>query len=614
MRRRIAIGIWLSLVAAVSVARGEPSWQKAGLDERQAAAHVLNRLTYGPRPGDLERVLELGIERWLALQLAAGLDDERLERRLAGLPGADLSAAAVAATYPPAGQFLNEARQAGVLPEGFDPRLLRADPSGSADLRRGLVRFARERGYRPQRELLVTLMTQKLERALHAENQLVEVLTDFWFNHFNVALSDRQCRIYVLAYERDAIRPHVLGRFRTMLGATARHPAMLLYLDNALSTAAEDDRTTLDEFMSLRGLDGRRLRRGAGRRRPDRPQGLNENYARELLELHTLGVDGGYGQEDVIAAARAFTGWTVLPGGPRRQRLDGRLQRALASGAGFVAEDGFLFRADAHDAGPKRVLGRHMPAGRGIEDGEEVLDLAAAHGSTGRHLARKLAARFVADEPPPALVERLARVYRDTGGDLRWMMTSLVESEEFWSPQAVGQKMKSPLELAVSALRALDGEVRDPRQLVDWIARMGQPLYDHLAPTGYPDRAAHWVSTGSLLNRMNFGLALAGGRIEGVRLELLAVAGGREPESRSAALETYLQLLLPERDLSSSFERLGALVGAEDLAGRVERGAPPSAARSALAEAAAGDPLAAAPTALEQVVGIILGSPVFQRR
>ena len=574
MRSRVALLALLLTVVAVPVPGGEePIWRRAGLSDRQAAVHLLNRLTYGPRPGEIDRVLATGIDRWLDQQLAASLDDSALERRLAKLPGMRLSAAEIADVYPPPGRFLREARAAGALSEDLDPRTLRDDPTdpNAMAARVGLMRFARENGYRRQRELVATLMTQKLMRALYAENQLHEVLTDFWFNHFNVALTDPQCRAYLLAYERDAIRPYVVGSFRDMLGATARHPAMLLYLDNAMSTADEGAPTTLPA----------RTRRRRGRRpASERPQGLNENYARELLELHTLGVDGGYGQGDVVAVARAFTGWTVLPPARARQRLGARLEWALASDVGFVAEDGFLFRADVHDSGSKSVLGRRLSGGRGIEDGEEVLDLVAAHPSTSRHLARKLAIRFVADEPPPELVDRLGRELRANGGDLGRTLRALVESEEFWATEAVGEKIKSPLELAVSALRGGGGELTDASELVEWIGRMGQPLYAFQAPTGYPDRGEFWVNAGALLNRMNFGLALAAGRVDGALLDPLTLTGGREPESRQAALETYLTLLLPELDPAPALARLSPLIADGE----------------------------------RQVVGVILGSPEFQRR
>ncbi|HEX2643829.1 MAG TPA: DUF1800 domain-containing protein, partial [Thermoanaerobaculia bacterium] len=243
-----------------------------------------------------------------------------------------------------------------------------------------------------------------------------------------------------------------------------------------------------------------------------RSRGLNENYARELLELHTLGVDGGYTQQDVTEVARAFTGWTVLPAG--------RLGEAGRRGRlGFEVDGQFLFRADAHDAGKKVILGRSFPAGRGIEDGEAVLDLVASHPATARHLAAKLAVRFVSDQPSPALIDRLAQVYRTSGGDTRAMLAALASSPEFWKRETVGAKIKSPFEVVASALRSTGAQVEDPREALEWIAKMGQPLYAAPAPTGYPDRAEAWVNTGALLQRMNFGLELAAGRVRGVEVD-----------------------------------------------------------------------------------------------
>ena len=455
-------------------------WKQAGLTEREAAAHLLSRFSYGPRPGEIDRVVKMGLERWFERQLAARQAEPHLER-LDELPALSMPAAEIARTYVP-------------------PR-------------------RRQPGDHSPRELVGQLMTQKLWRATEAENQLAEVMTDFWFNHFNVSLTDNQARGYVLSYERDAIRPDSLGDFRDLLGATARHPAMLLYLDNAQSAAPAEAVTTLETEIE------RRPRRPNAKRK--QPQGLNENYARELLELHTLGVDGGYTQDDVIQVARAFSGWTLMPPGARRREAEEKLRRARrAGGLGFVVDGELLFRADWHDAGEKVVLGRKLPAGRGIEDGEEVLDLLARHPATARHIARKLAVRFVSDEPPQALVDRLAGVFRKSGGDTREMLRALAASPEFWSRKAVGAKIKSPFELAASALRATGGRVEDPRELLGWLSRMGQPLYACQAPTGFPDRAEAWINAGSLLQRMNFGQQLAAGRVDGVDIDAgLAIPG-----------------------------------------------------------------------------------------
>lgn len=603
-------------------------WREAGLTEAEAAAHLIDRLTFGPRPGEIEHVVKIGLETWLHRQLDAADPDVYLSSRLAGLWSLNLDVREFPDTYPNPGMVLREATEAGILPSGVDPRRM-DDPRASREARRTVMDWARDQGYRSQRVLVGELMTQKLYRALYSENQLQEVLIDFWFNHFNVSLTDNQARVYVLSFERDAIRPHVLGDFDAMLTATARHPAMLLYLDNAQSTADPGEKTTMEGYMQDRGgrYGGRASRRAQQRRQRDgRPQGLNENYARELLELHTLGVDGGYSQDDVVEVARAFTGWTVYPPRALREPQAGRLDRALSSGAGFYAEDGFLFRADAHDAGKKKVLGKTLAPGRGVEDGEEVLQLLGAHPSTARHLATKLATRFVSDEPQSDLVDRLARVIRSTEGDLRQVMEALMESPEFWDEGVRHQKIKSPFELTVSALRVLDAEVIYPRETVEWIDRMGQPLYSYQAPTGYPDRADFWVNSGALLNRMNFGLALAAGEIDGVEFDLAALNGHREPASRPEALRAYVPLLLPERDPSPTIAMLEPMVLDSRLSDKVDQAAPELASESVFdaseVELMKGeDPTEpesrrdrGEPMALEQVVGVILGSPEFQRR
>jgi uncharacterized protein (DUF1800 family) len=609
-------------------------WRESGFTEREAAAHLIDRLTFGARPGDIDETVAMGLDRWVEHQLAAELKETSLDGYLEGLDSLDLPVREYPAVYPNPGQVIRQAQDAGIVPEGQDPRQIQDDRE-RRQFRRDIFRWAQQEGIRFQRELLGEMMVQKLMRATYSENQLSELLTDFWFNHFNVSITDNQARVYVLAYERDAIRPNVLGDFDVMLESTAKHPAMLMYLDNAQSTAGDGDPTTMDEFRTA--MQRRGGRRGA-RGRPsvggdsgvgrNRPQGLNENYARELLELHTLGVDGGYDQSDVTEVARAFTGWTVYPPEFLLERVGDRLDRALRSGAGFVAEDGFLFRADAHDAGKKSILGARFPAGRGVEDGEEVLSMVATHRSTAEHLATKLAARFVSDDPPQSLVDRLSSVFLRTDGDLMQTMIALVESPEFWNPDVRGQKIKSPFELAVSALRALDADIDQPRATVEWIAQMGQPLYAYQAPTGYPDRAEFWVNTGALLNRMNFGLALAAGEVQGVEIDLLAINDFEEPASRLDALETYVPLLLPERDPAATVALLEPMVLEPTLGKRVEQAVPEApeqpdvfdeemglfAEEELFAEVSPQPSRQSLSAGLEQVVGVILGSPEFQRK
>jgi uncharacterized protein (DUF1800 family) len=626
-------------------------WRAAGLTERQAAAHMLNRFAFGPRPGEVDAVAKMGIERWFERQLGGNLPDAKVEEELQPLSALHMATAEIVRTYPPPGLVLRQAREAGILPEDVAPKELQGD--AKKELRQKVIAWGREQGYRPEKELTEQLMVQKLTRAVDSENQLSGVMTDFWFNHFNVSLTNGKARAYLLPYERDAIRPYALARFRDLLDATAKSPAMLLYLDNAQSAAPEGATTTMQDEIRKRPMragGGRFAKRGArdgaaakGKGKKG-PKGLNENYARELMELHTLGVDGGYSQQDVVEVARAFTGWGVMPSGKNREQAENRLARVeKAGGLGFHSEGEFLFRADQHDAGEKTILGTRLPAGRGIEDGEAVLDLLAANRATAKHIASQFAVRFVSDQPPQALVDRLTDVYLKTGGDSRRLLIAIAESPEFWSKEAVGAKVKSPFELAASALRATGAHLDDPTATLKWIARMGQPLYAYQAPTGYPDRADAWVNTGSLLNRMNFGLQLAAGRVKGVDLDLTALDGGHEPESREAALKTYSALLMPGRDLTATLKLLTPMVTDPNLAKKVDKASLKEPAKSSAGGDAGEEMLAGGsemgmsaktvktvkvrgqlgakepidkrpPTPLEQVVGVILGSPEFQRR
>jgi uncharacterized protein (DUF1800 family) len=359
---------------------------------------------------------------------------------------------------------------------------------------------------RKNQEVFDQLQAQKLLRAVYSERQLQEVLTDFWFNHFNVDARKIEDRPVVVEYERDAIRPHVLGRFRDLLGATAWNPAMLFYLDNWLSTAPPVP-------PAQPGVRSRTRTTAP----PPKPagRGLNENYGRELMELHTLGVDGGYTQHDVVEVARCFTGWTM------RNPHDGT---------------GFAFNDKMHDHGKKRVLGHTIKAGRGIEDGEEVLDLLARHPATARFIATKLVRHFVADDPPSALVDRVAKVFRRTDGDLRAAMLTILTAPEFFAPTAYRAKVKDPLEFVASALRATNASITNVRAFVGAISGMGEPLYQYEAPTGYGDRASVWVNTGALLSRLNFAVGFAANGLNAASVDLTS-AGADMPAFAIALLD-----------------------------------------------------------------------------
>ena len=326
----------------------------------------------------------------------------------------------------------------------------------------------------PQAMVAQDLMEAKLLRAVYSNRQLQEVLADFWYNHFNVFIEKGDDRYLVTAYERDAIHPHVLGKFEDLLRATAQSPAMLFYLDNWESVGAQSP---------------------AGIRRQ---RGLNENYGRELLELHTLGVDGGYTQKDVTEVARCFTGWTIRQ--PQR-----------------AAE--FEFNPRMHDDGEKTVLGVRIPAGGGIDDGFQVLHLLAHHPSTARFISRKLAMRFVADDPPATLVNRMAATFLKKDGDLRAVLKTMFDSPEFWSRGAYRSKIKSPLEMVASSLRALNAQVDFTSGLNNQLNQLGEPLYRKAEPTGYSNSSQEWLNSAGLLARMNFSVALANNKVPGVKVD-----------------------------------------------------------------------------------------------
>jgi uncharacterized protein (DUF1800 family) len=539
--------------------------QIAPADRLQQA---LNRLTYGPRPGDVERVRAIGLENWIERQLHPESIPENpvLAEKLRYFDTLDLSSSQLVLDYP--SPEVVRQMVMGQIPYPTDPEIRmmiakmvarteqkQGQDAATADsnapqlqrledlltedqirsLRTGTpeqrlaafqalledkqddVIMAMGQGMRqalfavappslrrrlelangPAQVVARDLAEAKVLRAIYSERQLAEVLDDFWFNHFNVFFDKGADRYLVTAYEREAIRPHVLGKFRDLLEATAQSPAMLFYLDNWQSV----------------GTDAPQPRQARQARR-----GLNENYGRELMELHTLGVNGGYTQKDVTEVARCFTGWTIY-----RPQMGGR----------------FLFNARLHDNRQKVVLGVVIPAGGGMADGEKVLDILARHPSTAHFISRELAARFVADDPPQALVDRMADTFLSTDGDIRQVLETMFHSKEFWSVGAYRSKVKSPFEMVASAVRATGGNVDFAAALVNQVAQMGEPLYRKMEPTGYSNSSLEWMNAGGLLARMNFAVQLAGGRLPGVKVEL---ADNTNP----GALREGVQLGSPE--------------------------------------------------------------------
>jgi len=520
--------------------------------------HVLNRLGFGAMPGDVDRVRRMGLDKYIEQQLRPEtIADQAMTVRLEELDTLNLNSRELAKDYfMPAQMAQRRAKQQAA-----------AQPSDTTTDKRDARTPEQMQVMQAQRQVFTDLSQQKILRAVYSERQLNEVLVDFWFNHFNVFAGKGLTRNYLTEYERDAIRPHVFGRFRDLLEATAKSPAMLFYLDNWQSAAPEGARTAAPNNRNRNNpANPRRPFGPSGQTFPrqrtvaDLPanaqsrkaRGLNENYARELMELHTLGVDGGYTQKDVQEVARAFTGWTIA--NPRQ-------------GGGFV------FDPRMHDDGEKIVLGHRIKAGGGQRDGEEVLEILASHPSTARFIATKLARRFVADEPPQSLVDRAAERFRETKGDLREVVRAIVTSKQFFAPEVYRAKVKTPFEFVASAVRATGAESINAMPLVQTLRELGMPPYQCQPPTGYADKAEAWVNTGALLNRMNFAIALTEGRVRGVRA---AVASGGE--SIQAARDEIVDRVLAG-DLSSS---------TRDTVAKASR---PS-----------------------QAVALLLGSPEFQRR
>jgi uncharacterized protein (DUF1800 family) len=530
------------------------------LTEEQRALHALNRLTFGPRPGDLQKVMDTEVNDWIEQQLhPEEINDSTLDGKLGPLRTLRMSTRDLVQTFPN-NKMIKEAAegkialpadplkrsiyevQISVLGErqkreqaALDGKAPDDDTKAKSDKQDqetiatradGILALPKDKRMEAiialppdERRLFVThirgqqrdrlladlnpeqreaflamspggpanvvvseLQQAKLLRALYSERQLQEVMTDFWFNHFNIYLHKDADQYLVTAYERDVIRPHALGKFKDLLLATAQSPAMLFYLDNWLSMGPKS------------------LAAGAAANKGKPGQasaGLNENYGRELMELHTLSVNGGYTQHDVTELARVLTGWTIQP---------------IEQGAAFQ------FDPRKHDPGDKMVLGQTISE-NGVNEGMQILDMLAHHPNTAKFIARKLAMRFVADDPPPALVNRLAQKFLSTDGDIREVLRTLFKSPEFWSPKAYRAKVKTPFEFVVSSLRATGTDVNNPGPLLGILNKMGMPLYEDVPPTGYSMTESTWMNSEALIDRMNYALALSNGQVGGANFD-----------------------------------------------------------------------------------------------
>ena len=640
----------------------------AQMDERKRTAHVLNRLTFGPRPGDLQHVTDMGIDKWIDLQLHPDrIDDAALAVRLEPLRTLRMDSREIAENFPPPQMIKavadgkqplpsDPARRAiyqaqleryqqrqekkqeaannaaaptevaskssdGVMVDGTNAAMnnsteasrreerlyaeLRLDqlialPPGqrmqavlklqpidqlalapSLKGKKGDEFFSGMSAQQketimalnnPQQVVNQELADGKLLSDIYSERQLLEVMTDFWFNHFNVFIGKGADHYLLTSYERDVIRPHALGKFEDLLVATAQSPAMLFYLDNWLSVGPDSD-------FAL-GIPKRPANPNWRRFPPPRPprpkanrSGLNENYGRELMELHTLGVNGGYTQKDVTEVARVFTGWTL------KQPREG---------------GGFFFDDRRHEPGNKFVLG-HRIKPSGEKEGREVLHILAHNPATAKFVCTKLAVRFVSDNPPPALVDRMAQTFLKKDGDIREVLRTMLQSPEFWAPDAYRAKVKTPLEFVVSAVRASDADVTDANPLARQLVIMGMPLYGAQPPTGYSTKAETWVNSSALLDRMNFALALTNGRIKGSSLTdspSWSPSASTDPEQTLTSLENTLLA----GDVSKQTH--------DTIASRLE---DPKITQRKLDDASR-------PPNVSMIEGLLLGSPEFQRR
>lgn len=441
----------------------------------------------------------------------------------------------------------------------------------------------------PERRVAEDLVATRLTRDIYSNAQLQEVMTDFWLNHFNVYLrKNEQMPYYLVSYERDTIRPRSLGKFEDLLEAVAHSPAMLAYLDNAQSIGPDSIAARRAEFIAARRPNLKK----------NLHEGLNENYARELMELHTLGVNGGYTQADVTQVARVLTGWGI--------------DRPLVGAQ-------FTFNPNRHEPGSKKVLGKKISE-NGEMEGRELLHMLASSPATAHFICQKLAVRFVSNDPPPSLVDRMAKSYLSSGGDIAVVLKTLFHSPEFWSTSANRAKVKTPLEFVVSAARASNADIENVLPLANNLRQMGMPVYGAIPPTGYDWKTSTWVSTGALVDRMNFALNLAANHLPGIhvdwsqlppstpapdatttpesstheteeaRLEQIILPGGVSPTTRAAALK--------------EFEAQSRQGDAQDDA--------------SLRQVFAARRMNRAPNATDRqdqlLAGLLIGSPDFQRR
>jgi uncharacterized protein (DUF1800 family) len=592
----------------------------------QQIIQALNRLTFGARPGDAQKIRAIGLDNWIDQQLHPDkINDDAMNAFVSRYSALDQNQNDLLKQYAQLQQERREVKRD------------RADTTKAVSTDDVAMLQQLKQKQNSRRQVVTQLQSSRVSRAVASERQLQEVMTDFWENHFNIyAAKGAPEPYYLVGFDQNIIRPNALGKFRDLLEAVSRSPAMLFYLDNARSMADSAQPTLAGGGRRAaggvrRGIGGVRgaMRAAQQMQRQQQPQqqrqrqGLNENYGRELLELHTLGVDGGYTQQDVINVARAFTGWTIRP---------------PAQGGGFI------FRPQVHDAGEKVVLGHRLAAGRGEEDAEEVLDILAKSPATAHFISFKLARRFVSDSPSKALVDHAAQVYLKTDGDIREVLRAIITSPEFFSQEAFHSKVKSPFEVVVSAMRALNAAPDSTPRTAQVVAYLGQPIFGHQAPNGWPETGEAWMNTGAILNRINFGMAAAAGRLPGASIRALPALdtigaaprdkqvdvvvatilnGMVSPDTRAVLVSGDHPLLANGagagvggvQDMSASAGGDSSTTDAEIIDGADGQKRARQNQNGGAKRALQGRGLGNIPqlTGLPQIVGLALGSPEFQR-
>ncbi|MEO7673958.1 MAG: DUF1800 domain-containing protein [Pyrinomonadaceae bacterium] len=654
-----------AMIAPVFAISGDVRTEKKALTEDQKAIHVLNRLGFGARPGDVAKVKAVGLQKYIDSQLNAALDDSVAENKVKNLEIFGMTTAEVFAKYPNPGALLRQlegGRQAKADPQkrkeegsmNGEKMPEEAGKKGATDdeqreRREKLQALYREYDLKPANQLVPQIAANRVLRAVYSERQLQEVMVDFWQNHFNVFSGKNAVRWYIPSYERDVLRKNALGNFKDLLIGTAQHPAMLFFLDNFESvspnaqtagnskgngrlqqqlrggnlTPQMRDRIKERQGLTDEQLDQRIKRvQNAGQRAK---RGINENYARELMELHTMGVDSGYTQKDIVAVARAFTGWTIADARGYRKAAAGMIQgteeNRLArierqAGVPDGTQSGtFYFNEKWHDNDAKVVLGQKVEEG-GVKDGLKVLDILVKSPATAKFIARKLAVKFVNDNPSEALVGRVASAFSKSNGDIKTTLKALFTDKEFFAPENYRAKIKTPFELAVSAIRTIGADTTASPAVLAMLNKLGEVPYGYQAPTGYPDTAEDWVNTGALLERLNFAVALASNQIPGTRVDLKrfeapeksgildnTIAGVLDNDISASSRATLLkQVEQPLPDVKAPQEPADADMAAPNMAvgqrgGRQARLLKPS-----------GNP------EVFKIVSLVLGTPEFQRQ